>query len=273
MALFDKLTAANQQRRIGAAPSSSQFSLGVSNPFEFGGSFSPDSQKRLVELDPDSHRDRRDIPFGSMFRAGYPIPYSASSRSVNSKTALEARAAMASAYPRQKRKGRSKKFYCFTAIFILLGMWVALMLRQLFSASYVLHARDIGSIAVASPLLPVLQADADMFPDDAPALTPMHILPEPGVPVISSALSPDPAMPASTVDEAYALQRLQAAAEDAAEGWDTGGIGGDAALASMRAALLRDHEAALARDAVTHRETGKDGGGATDHSTAHHHDG
>lgn len=90
--------------------------------------------------------------------------------------------------------------------------------------------------------------------------------------------------PPTPLEDAYALQRLQAAVDADADSsgepgggsaggdWDTGSLGGERARAAVRAALLRDHEAALERDRVEHAEAGGAHAHGEGHSAAHHHD-
>ena len=98
-------------------------------------------------------------------------------------------------------------------------------------------------------------------------------------PVISNPSEIAPAQPSfeappppASLDDAYALQRKQAEvdADAGGEGWDTGSLGGTKARDAVRAALLRDHEAAIERDRSEHASAV--GGHSTEHSAAHHHD-
>ena len=91
-------------------------------------------------------------------------------------------------------------------------------------------------------------------------------------------------VPPTPLEDAYALQRLQAAVDADADSsggagggsaggdWDTGSLGGERARAAVRAALLRDHEAALERDRAEHAEAGGAHAHGEGHSAAHHHD-
>jgi hypothetical protein len=291
--------AAPQVRRAG--PAGPLYHNGVSNPFEFGGSFGPQAHQGggLGPADADSHK-RREQPF-SFFRAVDPAPFAAPApaRGIGVRSTQEARAVLSSAY-RQKRKGSGRSLRCYLATFVLCaaGLWAAFMLRQLLLVSGPSQEQPGGGAPAAAPPPPPSLLPGASPP--APLVAAPLTVPVPQPPALGDARTGGAAAPAadataarlpptggveaqeeavrgarSALDDAYALQRLQAGVDDAADAgdWDTGGIGGDAAKEAVRAALLRDHEAALARDAAAHDEgSGGRGGGSVDHSTAHHHE-
>jgi hypothetical protein len=254
--------------------------------------------------DPDSHRDRRrDAPFtgfSSIFNSTA-LPYSAAPPALGVRTTQDARAALSSAYvKRQKRKrGCGCSARCCVAFIALAitGLWAAFMLQRfLRAAGLKVEVAGNGPSNVQSA---ALDADPDLWPDDVAikrakvseaVLTAGALTKDAGTaPAPAAALAADtanaPNVPLATrqshpvssdnnhktaQDDAYALQRLQAAVDEDAGSWDSGSIGAEAARAAVRDALLRDHEAALAKDVAAHTGGGESG---VDHSAAHHHDG
>lgn len=178
----------------------------------------------------------------------------------------------------RRRNGRtwcSSRLIVFGILAVIACVWALYVLRRVFVAT-------TPEVSDSKPSQKELRERDPVNWPDAVGEAPFPLKPPksaPTEPDTAPAVAPSGEPPPTPLEDAYALQRLQAgvdAAEDedrsAGSAWDTGSMGAEAARAAVRAALLRDHEAALEKDRQEHADAHGDGHPTTDHSAAHHHD-
>ena len=168
---------------------------------------------------------------------------------------------------RKDRRCCSTRMLVFVFLVAVAGSWAIYVLRRMNVAT----PGGPDNLESARRSHPETR-DPSLWPDAQPAPVSTPFSPEAaGIRHTepSAKVADDP--PPPSIDDAYALQRLQAGV-DADEGgsWDTGSLGGERARTAVREALLRDHEAALERDRASHHAG--EGHADSDHSVAHHHD-